>query len=46
MDDVNVRISRKAYDTYSILAAKRRKKEKGRVSIKQLIEEASVLVTA
>jgi hypothetical protein len=44
MEDINVRISRTAYNNYSTVALKRRKKLKERVSIKQLIEEASKLV--
>jgi len=44
MKDVNIRISREAYNRLSLIAAKRRKKISGRVSIKTLVEEASKLV--
>ena len=45
-DDVNVRISRTAYNTYSLKAARRRKKTNKRASIKQLMEEGAKLVQA
>lgn len=44
MNDINIQITRAAYDRFSITAAKRRKKLKKRVSIKSVVEEASKLV--
>jgi hypothetical protein len=44
MKDINMQITRLAYDRFSMLAAKRRRKTRERVSIKGLIEEASKLL--
>jgi len=44
MKDINIQISRPAYDRFSMLAAKRRKKTQKRVSIKSVIDEASKLL--
>ncbi len=45
MDDVNVRVSRAAYDKYALKAVKLTKKEKRRITIKSLMEKGADLIT-